>query len=115
MNVTIDIDDIETPHEYNKGEWRSRAKCSGLPPDIFFPERGQNTSITVKKMCIDCPVRTECLEFAVLSNQQYGIWAGTSVKARRKLRRQYIIDNGLHLTPITPTETTNPSEEEAAE
>lgn len=112
MSLYIDIDDIETPHEYNKGEWRTKASCKNLPFAVFFPERGQNTPVIVKKMCKICPVKEECLEYAVLSNQQYGIWAGTSVKARRKLRRQYIIDNGLHLTPITTTETTSTSEEE---
>jgi len=96
--VKVDID-IFIPFDPDKNGWKGKARCKGLPPTMFFPERGQMVPPSVRKMCAACEVREECLEFAVLSNEQYGIWAGTSIKQRRRLRLKYIIDNNLHLTP----------------
>ncbi|MFN2390310.1 MAG: WhiB family transcriptional regulator, partial [Actinomycetota bacterium] len=38
--------------------------------------------------CSSCPVRSECLEQALVGNEPYGIWGGTSARERRSLRRQ---------------------------
>ena len=39
-------------------------------------------------MCCQCPVRVECLDFAMETNQDTGIWGGLSEDERRNLRRQ---------------------------
>lgn len=39
-----------------------------------------------KKTCQNCPVITQCLEHA-LKNNEYGIWAGTTEKDRRNIKR----------------------------
>jgi WhiB family redox-sensing transcriptional regulator len=44
---------------------------------------------TAKEICSGCPVRTECLDFAITSNQEFGVWGGTSEDERRVLRRQW--------------------------
>ena len=38
------------------------------------------------------PVRVQapCLEFALTTNQDSGVWGGTSEEERRKLRRQWM-------------------------
>jgi WhiB family redox-sensing transcriptional regulator len=38
-------------------------------------------------ICEDCAARAACLEFAVSTNQEYGIWGGTSEEERRGIRR----------------------------
>ncbi|MEO5723509.1 MAG: WhiB family transcriptional regulator, partial [Ilumatobacteraceae bacterium] len=43
-----------------------------------------------KQVCSECPVSVGCLEYALETNQDSGIWGGTSEEERRVLRRQYV-------------------------
>jgi WhiB family redox-sensing transcriptional regulator len=73
--------------------WQDRAVCKGANPDLFFPERGSSTKVA-KAMCkgspIDghdpCPVRRDCLLFAIHTGEKFGIWGGMSERERRRLR-----------------------------
>ena len=67
--------------------WQDLANCCGADPDLFFPERGASTR-TAKGICRECSVRNECLEFAIVSSEKFGIWGGLSERERRKIRRQ---------------------------
>jgi len=68
-------------------EWRVDGKCNGVDPDLFFPKRGESTS-EAKKVCASCPVKSECLEFALATSEKYGIWGGKSERERRQIRKQ---------------------------
>jgi WhiB family redox-sensing transcriptional regulator len=68
------------------GGWRGRANCTGLIPELFFPQRGQS-SREAKEVCRGCVVRQECLEYAIACGEKFGIWGGMSERERRKLRR----------------------------
>jgi WhiB family redox-sensing transcriptional regulator len=35
-----------------------------------------------------CDVRAECLEYALLHDERFGIWGGLSERERRRLRRR---------------------------
>ena len=70
--------------------WQDLAHCRGANPDLFFPERGASTR-KAKGICRECPVRVECLEFAVVTSEKFGIWGGMSERERRKIRRQRTI------------------------
>jgi WhiB family redox-sensing transcriptional regulator len=39
-------------------------------------------------VCADCTVKASCLEFAMTTNQDCGVWGGTSEEERRDLRRR---------------------------
>ncbi len=67
--------------------WQDLANCRGADPDLFFPERGASTR-TAKGICRECSVKNECLEFAIVSSEKFGIWGGMSERERRKIRRQ---------------------------
>lgn len=67
--------------------WQDFANCKGADPDLFFPERGASTR-TAKQICRECSVQAECLEFAIVSSEKFGIWGGLSERERRKIRRQ---------------------------
>jgi WhiB family redox-sensing transcriptional regulator len=41
-------------------------------------------------VCDSCPVRAQCLQFALETNQEAGIWGGTSEEERRRLRRVWL-------------------------
>lgn len=72
--------------------WRTRAICRDTDPDLFFPVGTTGHALVqidrAKQVCSECPVRVECLEFALETNQDSGIWGGTSEEERRALRRQ---------------------------
>jgi WhiB family redox-sensing transcriptional regulator len=81
------------PATYNSEEWREQGSCRTLNTAMFFPI-GQTGEAEVKiarakRVCLTCPVRQECLEFAVTTNQEYGIWGGHSEEERRVIRRQW--------------------------
>lgn len=68
-------------------DWQEQAKCLGEDPDIFFPERG-SPGDSAKRVCVNCPVRIECLEYALANSERYGIWGGLTERERTRLRRQ---------------------------
>ena len=67
------------------GDWVNQAACAGLDPDLFHPTRGEPTD-AAKTICEACPVRAECLDYALRTNQQFGIWGGLTEQARGRLR-----------------------------
>jgi WhiB family redox-sensing transcriptional regulator len=38
-------------------------------------------------VCRGCVVRNECLEYALVNGEKFGIWGGLSERERRRLRR----------------------------
>jgi WhiB family transcriptional regulator, redox-sensing transcriptional regulator len=66
--------------------WMERAACRGQPVELFFPPPGP-TSARVRALCSSCAVREECLDYATADEELAGIWAGTSERERRRLRR----------------------------
>jgi WhiB family redox-sensing transcriptional regulator len=65
--------------------WHARAACRGLGADLFFPERGDDTT-TAKQVCGGCPVRTECLASALANSERFGTWGGKAERERRQIR-----------------------------
>jgi WhiB family redox-sensing transcriptional regulator len=72
--------------------WRRDAICRDTDPELFFPVGTTGIALTqidrAKHVCGECPVAQECLEFALETNQDSGIWGGTSEEERRVMRRQ---------------------------
>ena len=73
-------------------DWRLRAACRDTGPDLFFPvgltgPAAVEDADAAKAVCRNCPVCAECLEFAMVSNQQAGVWGGATEEERRTLRR----------------------------
>jgi WhiB family redox-sensing transcriptional regulator len=67
--------------------WQDYANCLGVDPDLFFPERGASTR-EAKEVCRGCIVRGQCLEYALVHSEKFGIWGGMSERERRRIRRQ---------------------------
>jgi WhiB family redox-sensing transcriptional regulator len=42
----------------------------------------------VKRVCLSCEVRQECLEYALAHDERFGIWGGLSERERRRLKRR---------------------------
>ena len=80
-----------TPHRASI-EWRMSAACRSAEPELFFPVSagGRSAAETerAKAVCARCPVRRECLQFALATRQAYGIWGGMSEGERRTAHLQ---------------------------
>lgn len=68
------------------GGWREQALCAQTDPEAFFPDKGGSTK-KAKKTCMACPVRRQCLEYALEHDIRFGVWGGLSDIERRKLKR----------------------------
>ena len=72
-------------------EWMRYAECAGLDrrtrDAIFFPTRGEST-VAAKAICSACPVRRQCLDYALANDEHHGIWGGCSERERRAIRRR---------------------------
>jgi WhiB family redox-sensing transcriptional regulator len=66
--------------------WHQYGACRGADPNMFFPERGESVK-EAKAVCARCPVRAECLEYALENHEVVGIWGGLSARERRQLSR----------------------------
>lgn len=60
------------------------ALCAQTDPEAFFPEKGE-TPTTAKQICTTCPLQRQCLQYALTTGQDYGIWGGTTRNERRAL------------------------------
>lgn len=74
--------------------WRREASCRDTSPELFFPIGTTGQAIdqieAAKMVCMGCPARIACLEFALSTNQDSGVWGATSEEDRRHLRRTYL-------------------------
>ena len=81
-------------------EWQQQASCRGMNPNLFFPtRRGQIMPASMKAMCAACPVRIECLTYAIEINDRDGWFAGTTPADRRGIRKQWIADGLIERSP----------------
>jgi WhiB family redox-sensing transcriptional regulator len=71
-------------------EWRAQARCHGEDLTLFFPTSSGGSSFgdDAKRVCSVCPVRLECLEWAMARPAEFGIWGGLTEAERRTLRAQ---------------------------
>lgn len=73
--------------------WHDRAACRGCDPDLFFPARGDSFGVReAKAICARCPVRAECLTYAVENREKFGVWGASTERSRRLGNRK----------PVTP-------------
>jgi WhiB family redox-sensing transcriptional regulator len=66
--------------------WQSFALCSEVDYDTFFPEKGGSTK-EAKRICAECAVSEQCLEYAIVNDQRYGIWGGIAESERYEIRK----------------------------
>jgi WhiB family transcriptional regulator, redox-sensing transcriptional regulator len=76
---------------WDASSWREGAACHDANTDLFFPigstKDAVAKTIKAKRYCAVCPVRLYCLEFALWTAQDYGVWGGLTEDERRRERR----------------------------
>lgn len=76
------------PEPIPAGAWIEMAACRGEDHSRWFPGQGDNiTYRAAVEVCIGCPVRQDCLDYAVVNRVPCGIWGGLGERRRRALTR----------------------------
>lgn len=81
--------------ESNRGTtWFTRAACRAADRRLFFELEGESPKRRIRRIraakavCAECPVRRECLSFALSTHERYGIWGGFTSRERAMLKRR---------------------------
>ena len=72
---------------YDPNEWRQDAACRDLDTAIFFPETEEEFAAALAD-CAASTVRDSCLEFALVTRQDDGVWGGMTETDRKRRRRR---------------------------
>jgi len=71
-------------------DWRFYARCKEVDPDLFFPVGTTGPAEAqlraAKSVCAPCPVQEICLQWALDTGQDAGVWGGLSEEERRAIR-----------------------------
>ena len=74
-------------------DWRDRAACRDEDTEVFFPTGTTGPALQqideAKAICARCPVISNCLNFALQTGQDYGIWGGLTAEERRAQIRRH--------------------------
>jgi WhiB family transcriptional regulator, redox-sensing transcriptional regulator len=90
---TFEVRMHATSHSHaTSASWAAQGACRHADPELFFPVSSAGPAASqvarAKLICTHCPVRPECLEFALDSGQDFGVWGGASEGERRTMRRR---------------------------
>lgn len=73
--------------------WQDRGRCRDLDPELFFPpldgesaEQRHARESAAKAVCAGCPVRSECLSWALTHRERLGVWGGLTERERKTAR-----------------------------
>ncbi|MEV6569976.1 WhiB family transcriptional regulator [Streptomyces sp. NPDC051577] len=65
-------------------DWTANGLCAETDPAEFFPDKGGSVA-RAKRVCFACDVRTDCLDYALTTDEQHGVWGGLTVRERQRL------------------------------
>ena len=86
-----EVRQFSVPTHGEAWDWQARAACRGADTSIFYhPENERGPSrrrreMRAKRICQGCPVRQNCLSWALWAREPYGVWGGLSVEEREAL------------------------------
>ena len=59
-----------------------RAPQYFFPEDLPDPDLRRVATRIARRLCDECPIKAKCFEYALTTNQRFGIWAGTTPAER---------------------------------
>ena len=73
-------------------DWRAQSACLQVNPELFFPVGNTGPAVDqidkAKAVCARCSVTEVCLQYALETGQDSGVWGGLSEDERRALKRR---------------------------
>jgi len=85
MDDTMTLEALPVPI-LEERPWSAFAACQDAKDVSFFPQNKAEEKAAVA-VCGICPVREECFDHAIATNERFGMWGGVSEKQRRALAR----------------------------
>jgi WhiB family redox-sensing transcriptional regulator len=77
-------------------DWREMSACRDSEANLFFPVGTTGPAVDqieeAKAICAQCSVQEECLQYALESNQEAGVWGGYAEDERRRLRKRWLAE-----------------------
>jgi WhiB family redox-sensing transcriptional regulator len=91
MGDAVAAYELAEPIPRSDSDWRDSAQCLGEDPELFFPVGrtgpAHRQAEEAKAVCRRCTVMADCLDWAMETGQDFGVWGGTSEEERRTLKR----------------------------
>ncbi len=79
-----------------RGQWQESSACRSSDPEMFFPVGTTGHALDnierAKVICATCAVQDECLDYALHTNQEAGVWGGYAEDERRRLRKRWLAE-----------------------
>lgn len=79
-----------------RGQWQEQSACRSSDPEMFFPVGTTGLALDnierAKIICATCAVQDECLDYALNTNQEAGVWGGYAEDERRRLRKRWLAE-----------------------
>jgi WhiB family redox-sensing transcriptional regulator len=73
-------------------DWRDKAACLTVDPELFFPVGNTGPAVDqiekAKTVIANCTLTEKCLQYAQENSQDSGVWGGHSEDERRALKRR---------------------------
>jgi WhiB family redox-sensing transcriptional regulator len=95
-------------HSFSTPAWHLEALCRGHDPALYFGDDKVGSGVQIKvypstlrqtkRGCLACPVRRECLTWALDKGEDYGVWGGTSGQDRKAM--QELIRTGVTVADL---------------
>lgn len=89
-----------SPRSQQVENWKEHSACKDAPVEVFFVERGTTTVDRARAICFDCPVRVDCLDYALRHYEKFGVWGGLTEGERRPFRKLFVENPEQDLKPI---------------
>jgi WhiB family redox-sensing transcriptional regulator len=84
--------DTNTKRSTIRMDWRDNAACLTADPELFFPVGNTGPAVEqiekAKSVCARCTMTEVCLQYALETSQDSGVWGGLSEDERRALKRR---------------------------
>lgn len=100
-HLSVVPNDFDALFDEIEDTWQDQALCAQTDPDAFFPEQG-GSSRQAKAICTQCPVRRECLTYALDNAERFGVWGGYSERERRVIARSRMAHQSKDSDVILP-------------
>lgn len=87
VSQPINPDDFPDIPGYDEpiNNWRDQAACLQTDPELFF-DTTENGIRRAKQVCEKCLSKIACLEYALATNEEFGVWGETSEDERAALK-----------------------------
>jgi WhiB family redox-sensing transcriptional regulator len=95
------------PIDLQRPDWYDQANCRTAPKTVFYPkgksgprklsaQADHEQRHAIATYCNPCPVKAECLAYAMDRPEVFGVWGGTTPQERLQDRRDARYSRHLH-------------------